>query len=193
MARAHVMTPARRAALRKAQRASAQARRKHGATQQHSPSPTGPSVTIRVTTHHPHPATPARRRPTRRQITRAATVVGAVATTGAVVYSQAHSPRSYTRTAVSRRHYARAHAAMHYSLAQANYATSAKTKINRGQHVAPFPIKATRRTTRQNARIMAAANFPKGAVYKPKNVMRVTTVRVKAQKVRKRSKRSRRR
>ncbi|WP_201368405.1 hypothetical protein [Mycobacterium intracellulare] len=126
---------------------------------------------------------------------RTVVALGATAVAGgALGYSQARSPRSYTRTAAARHHYAREHAKMHYNLAQNAYAQTAKSKINRGQPVAPFPIKTTRRSTRKNARIAAAAYFPKGAVHKPKNMMRATKAnvkvhkaRVKAQKIRKRS------
>jgi hypothetical protein len=103
MARQHVMTPARKAALRKAQLASAAKRRKT------HPNPSAPQT--KPTALHSN-----RKRVNRKR----AAIVGAVGagfvTASAVGYSQAHSPRSYTRTAIARQHYRRTFRAMHRSL-----------------------------------------------------------------------------
>lgn len=181
MARVHTMTPARRAALRRAQLASAAKRRGTGKTHPAiSPKPTAPKLN----------SPQAQRR--RRRKTALAVGAGVVAA-GAIGYSQAHSPRSYTRTAASRHHYAREHAAMHNHLLLNVAGQVNRSRIQNRKPMGPFDFKAARRQNRRNARRAAAANFPKGAVYKQKNVMRAQRAKVRASRVRRTPKRTRRR
>jgi hypothetical protein len=186
------MTPARVAALRKAQLASARKRKgigKHNVVIVTSHRDLARAMASRsepihgrVTAHSRLAAYQTQDATTklqqqakkhRKAIRRTAMVAGGAAAIGAVAFSQAHSPTSYTRTAKARGHYARQHAAMRSTLAR-----------NAGQSI-------SRRQIRSNAKRAAAAQFPKGALHSHRNAMRVTRARMRANRVRNRRPRRR--
>lgn len=136
---AHAMTPARRAALRKAQLASAAKRRKHG---------TKASAAQRAELPAPVAAKRNRRR-------RRAAVAGSAVVAGAVAVGQARNPASRTRAAITRRklvnrHVARA-AADHEHLTVLR-AKSFPTEVS---VAAPFDS-AARKAARAEARRLTA-------------------------------------